>query len=561
MVQYAYQKQETHSEMEEVGMKLKRVLSYLLCAACCSVLLAGCSGTQGESEGDPTAGAATGTEGETNEENVVSNLNQEGFPIVNETITLTAYGQRDQNQAPWDEMFVFQEYEKMSNIHMDFQEVPADGFAENKQLVFASNELPDVFLRAAITANEISTYGVGSGQLMVLDDLIEEYAPNISQIFEEYPNNKQACTASDGHIYTLPTVDISATGKMDFKQWINTKWLDEMGLEIPTTLEEFRDVLIAFRDQDPNGNGEQDEIPLGLRDPNTVYQIGGAFGLGYQMRDTYNIDENGTVHNWLCDDEFKDYLIYLNDLYEEKLIWQDYYKNDRAAWRSNLAAELYGAMYMPYSDVFLNCEQDYSGYEPLIGPTGEKYWSDATSGATIGAYALSSTCSNPEAAIRWVDYFYGEEGSVFFTFGEEGTHYYRDEDGNLRFNDDILNAEEGFMTALGKITMVPGLGYPSILTDETDRVVASDRTKEAAKILEPYLPETFYAKPSVNPEDMDRVVAIEQDLTTYRDEAVTKFIIGEWDFDMWEEYCQTLEQIGIRELEDIYQRALDAQKS
>ena len=164
MVQYAYQKQETHSEMEEVGMKLKRVLSYLLCAACCSVLLAGCSGTQGESEGDPTAGAAAGTEGETNEENVVSNLNQEGFPIVNETITLTAYGQRDQNQAPWDEMFVFQEYEKMSNIHMDFQEVPADGFAENKQLVFASNELPDVFLWAAITANEISTYGVGSGQ-------------------------------------------------------------------------------------------------------------------------------------------------------------------------------------------------------------------------------------------------------------------------------------------------------------------------------------------------------------------------------------------------------------
>lgn len=160
-----------------------------------------------------------------------------------------------------------------------------------------------------------------------------------------------------------------------------------------------------------------------------------------------------------------------------------------------------------------------------------------------------------------MDYFYGEEGSVFFTFGEEGTHYYGDEDGNLRFNDDILNAEEGFMTALGKITMVPGLGYPSILTDETDRVVASDRTKEAAKILEPYLPETFYAKPSVNPEDMDRVVAIEQDLTTYRDEAVTKFIIGEWDFDMWEEYCQTLEQIGIRELEDIYQRALDAQKS
>ena len=144
---------------------------------------------------------------------------------------------------------------------------------------------------------------------------------------------KNCLLYTSGHIYSLPTVDISATGKLDFKQWINTKWLDEMGMEIPTTLDEFKEVLLAFRDQDPNGNGEQDEIPLGLRDPNTVYQLGGPFGLGYQMRDTYNIDENGTVHNWLCDDAFKEYLIYLNDLYEEGLIWQDYYKNDRAAWR------------------------------------------------------------------------------------------------------------------------------------------------------------------------------------------------------------------------------------
>ena len=78
------------------------------------------------------------------------------------------------------------------------------------------------------------------------------------------------------------------------------------------------------------------------------------------------------IHNWLCDDEFKNYLIWLNDLYSEKLLWQDYYKNDRPVWRANLSGELFGAMYMPYSDVFLNCEEDYSGYEPLIGPTGEK---------------------------------------------------------------------------------------------------------------------------------------------------------------------------------------------
>lgn len=546
----------------------KKVVAVLLCMALLSGMAAGCgnSGAEPEKEqaaGTENAGSEQESNGEASEEGAdqeVSNLNAEGFPIVNEQITLTVYGQRDQNQTEWKNMLVMQEYEKMTNIHMDFQEVPADGYAENKQLLFASNELPDVFLRGAINQNEVSTYGVGSGQLMILDDLIDEYAPNLKKIFDENPAIRTAALAADGHIYTIPAIDMSATGKMDFKQWINTKWLETLGKEIPTTVEELRDVLIAFRDGDPNGNGEKDEIPLGLREPSSVYAMGGPWGLGHQFRDTYDIDENGKIHNWLCDDKFKDYLIFLNDLYGEGLLWQEYYKNDRPAWRSNLSGELFGAMYMPYSDVFLNCEQDYSGYEPLIGPTGEKFWPDGTTGVDYGCFALSNTCSDPAAAIRWVDYFFSEEGGLFFAFGIEGTTYTIGEDGLPVFNDEILNAEEGFMTALGKINMVPGKGFPCLVTDTTDGVVASQRTKDAAAILAPYLPEVYYAKPAVRVEDMDRVVAIEQDLNTYRDEAVTKFIIGEWGFDKWEEYCQTLEQIGIRELEEIYQNAMDALK-
>lgn len=554
------QEQRGYEEGGTEGMKKK--IALLLCAACCVSMLAGCGDTPADSAeiknaGENAAGAAAAAE----EETETSNLNREGFPIVNEQITLTVYGQRDQNQAEWKDMWVLQKYEEMTNVHMDYQEVPADGFAENKQLLFASNDLPDVFLRCGLNANEVATYGVTSGQLMVLDDLIAEYAPNLTKLLEENPQIKQASVASDGHIYAIPAVDLSATGKIGFKQWINTKWLEAVGKEMPATLEEFKEVLIAFRDEDPNGNGEHDEIPMGIREPSSVYSLGGSFGLGHQFGDTYDVDENGSVHNWLCDDAFKEYLIYLNDLYEEGLLWQDYYKNDRPAWRSNLAGELFGAMYMPYSDVFLNCEQDYSGYEPLIGPTAEKFWPDVNTGiATVGSFALSNTCSDPAAAIRWVDYFFSEEGGLFFAFGEEGTHYYRDENGLPRFNDEILNAEEGFMTALGKVNMVPGGGFPCLRTDETDSVVASDQTKAAAAVLEPYQPEVYYAKPAVSAEDNDRVVAIEQDLNTYRDEAVTKFIIGEWEFDMWDEYCQTLEQIGIRELESIYQNAFDALK-
>ncbi|MGB8455965.1 MAG: extracellular solute-binding protein [Anaerocolumna sp.] len=453
-------------------MNRKRILAGLSVFVLCISSLGTCGksaspGSDGNTAGTNTGKDASSTAG-TNED-TPSNLNDTGFPIVKEPVSMTVFGARDQNQADWDDVLVLQKYGEMSNINMDYQEVPADGFDERKQLLFASNELPDIFLRCSLTPTEIASYGVISNQLIPLDDLIEQYAPNLTAIYNQNPLLKQAVTAPDGHMYTIPGIDLSATGRMGYKQWINQMWLKAAGKDVPTTLDEFKDVLIAFRDEDPNGNGEKDEIPLGIREPSSIYQLAGSFGLQYQMRDTYNVDENGKLHNWICDDAFKDYITYMHDLYSEKLLWQDYYKNDRSLWRSNLSTALFGAMYMPYSDVFLNVEDQFIGYDPLVGPYGDQLWSDAYAGIDqAGAFAISSTCKNPEAAIRWVDYFFFDEGSLFFNYGIEGETYYMDDNGQPRFNDDILNAPEGFMTALGKINLVPGKGFPVLTSDKTD---------------------------------------------------------------------------------------------
>ena len=114
------------------------------------------------------------------------------------------------------------------------------------------------------------------------------------------------------------------------------------------------------------------------------------------------------------------------------------------------------------------------------------------------------------------------------------------------------------MTALGKINLVPGGGFPCLIDNQTDAIVASDLTKEVAAVFVPYLPEKNLRKPTLSLEAADRANAIEQDLVTYRDTSVTKFILGEWNIEeMWGEYCATLEQLGIRELEQIYQDALN----
>ena len=162
---------------------MKRAAAWLLSGVLAAGILTGC-GNFGQQAGSAvtegkTAEAGTKAAGTDQTEEAGAGINKEGFPIVNDKITMTVYGCRDQNHAPWNEVLVLNKYEEMTNIHMDYQEVPADGFEENKQLLFASNDLPDIFLKSDIKIDQIATYGVGSGQLMPLDDLIAEYAPNL----------------------------------------------------------------------------------------------------------------------------------------------------------------------------------------------------------------------------------------------------------------------------------------------------------------------------------------------------------------------------------------------
>ncbi|MCL2831592.1 MAG: extracellular solute-binding protein [Treponema sp.] len=486
-------------------------------------------------------------------------VNPTGFPIVNDPITMSVFGCRDQNQANWSDMFFFKEYEKMTNIHLDLQEVPAQGFEERKNLLFASNELPDIFVKPLINQVQFTMYGSTSKQLIPLDPYLQQWAPNINNIIQTNEAVRISQTAADGHVYVLPQLDFSNTGHMGFMQWINKTWLAKLNLKIPTTPDEFRQVLVAFRDKDPNGNGIADEIPLGIREIAAVYVLGGSWGLQHQMNDTINVN-NGKVHFWIKDDTFKAYIQYLSGLYADKLLWQNYYKADsRPEWRSNLANALFGAFYMPYSDVFINVENQFEGFPPLVGPYGDQVWSASNDGITaVGAFAISNVCKYPEAALRWVDYFYTDEGSIFYRYGIEGQTFHFDAKGNAVINDNILNAPEGFMTALGKINLVPGGGGPHLITNKTDGIVASDLTKSIAADLAPYLPKVNYGRPPLNENDQERANAILQDLNKYRDESVTKFIVGDWSFDRWDEYCRTLDQIGLPELEAIYQKAFDA---
>ena len=188
---------------------------------------------------------------------VSDNFNAEGLPILNEKENFTIAVVQTSSLKSAAEKACVLETEEATNVHIEWVEIPKSGWTEKINIMFSTDSLPDAIIGDVDMARNYE-------QLTVLDDYLEAYAPNVTAFFEtrdDYPN---ALLSPDGTVRTLPIGDESVHNIIDSQLWINQKWLDQLNLQTPETPEELKEVLIAFRDQDPNGNGIQDEIPFTL---------------------------------------------------------------------------------------------------------------------------------------------------------------------------------------------------------------------------------------------------------------------------------------------------------
>ncbi len=171
---------------------------------------------------------------------------------ANEPITIRAITSSHALNINLNDMPVWQELQKKLNITIEWDQV-SSGWDEKKAVVLASNDLPDLWL-SGLTDGDLT---MNQGAFLDLTPYIDQYAPNVAKMFEEEPDTRRISTASDGAIYSLPQVRPYRPNSFAVMM-INKTWLDKLGLAMPTTLDELEQVLIAFRDGDPNGNGLQD---------------------------------------------------------------------------------------------------------------------------------------------------------------------------------------------------------------------------------------------------------------------------------------------------------------
>ena len=188
-------------------------------------------------------------------------------------VSLTALQYEVESQViDFSDMWFFRQLEEQTGVHVDFEEVKDANWKTRVSLMFASSSYKDLILRGSLDTEE---YGVSQGLLVPLDDYLEEHMPNYFSRLR-LDGADDALLSSDGRSYYVGFL-LAQNLNTDGHFFINRNWLDKLGLAVPTTIEELTDVLRAFRDGDPNGNGLADEVPYQATFDDTNAGIYNAF--------------------------------------------------------------------------------------------------------------------------------------------------------------------------------------------------------------------------------------------------------------------------------------------
>lgn len=516
----------------------------------------------GNNDGDN--GSTNGTGGTDSDVEVAT----EGFPIVQEEITLSLLAPGT-GMAEWADMPTMQAYTDMTGINIDYTTPPMDDFGTRFNLTFASGELPDMIFAPGsdvLTPALEVDYGQ-QGLLIPLNDLIDEYAPNLSAFLEERPDVREAITTPDGNIYALPSVGEGDTSVWPVGPlWYNGAWLEALDAEVPETLDEFYELMVRFRDEDPNGNGEADEIPIsnsGLQHPRVWFLS--AFDLhswGVEERD-------GQVQFNPITDNARAYYEFMTQLYEEGLMDQEIFSQSDEMKKAKGEENRIGLFQDWFSFFTLGTTEEEALDSPMFMPLTSEYSPErsvaGSSGIVRGTFAITSANPYPEAAMRWVDYMYTEEGMDFFDRGPEGYLWeYEDGEGSTRvYTEEGLEGGEDYRGEItpfyGISTPGRGLQLPPIGGEESDFSVFI--REETLEKVEPYavvaFPPVYLAQ-----EQIDEVQAMIGDINTYIEEQEAQFITGQLDVtddSAWDNYVSTLQNMGVDRYVEIYQDALDAQ--
>jgi putative aldouronate transport system substrate-binding protein len=486
------------------------------------------------------------------------------LPLAKEKTKLTVLARMHALSTDLAALPLLQKMEEETNVVLEGGYVSPSAWNERKNLILAGGQLPDVIL-SGLNKADIVTYG-SQGMFIPLNDLIDKYAPNIKALYAKYPQFQAECVAPDGNQYYIKGINGLPFRESGCNLFINTNWLNKLGLAKPTTYDEFYNVLKAFKTRDPNGNGLADEIPFSAifangMDYNMLFNL--FSGWGFTMGGDYmTVDANGRILLAPMHPNFPEALKYFNKLYKEGLIDQEIFTltNANLTAKGKSSVPVLGSYPDWFGDPVVGSErfnQEYDVLEPMQGPYS-RLWRRVSGFGSGGTAVITSSCQDPELAIKWIDYCYRPEISLQLSRGQigevlelrDGTFYSKP-------------APQGMSDDEFRLKYCPDLAFSWALTPEILQYVqlplSFDRKiKKFFPANKPYLPEKYIPDLMYSKEESDEMSFYAADIQSYINKTVPQFITGQLDIDAnTKDFVNQLEKMGALKYAAVIQASYD----
>lgn len=450
-----------------------------------------------------------------------------------------------------------------TGITVEFQHPAVGQVAEQFNLLLSKSTLPDIIEYSWLTYAGGPQKAIEDGVIIPLNDVIDNYCPNLKAYLEANPDVDRMIKTDEGAYYCFPFIRGGEQLKTSTGLMVRGDWLEELGMEVPKTMDEWYDVLTAFKEK------KGAEAPftyqyssLGLTDNN-------PFAYAYGAPRNFYIGDDGKVHYGAIEDGYREYLKTMNKWMSEGLLDVDLatLTGDQVAAKvtngtagasfgwcgSNLGTwtnagkattESFSLVPAPYPTL-------ESGAKSEFGQKDNAY-------VNMGGAVITTSCKDVELAARLLDYAYSEEGHMLFNFGIEGVSYTM-ENGEPVYTDlllknpdlSITHAMAGYIRANYNGPFVQDEAYASqyyTLDAQKEAIALWSDTNAGSHILPPVTPTVDESKEQAQ---------IMNEINTYRDEMTMKFILGNKSFDEWDDYVKTIEGMNIDRVLEIQNAALE----
>jgi putative aldouronate transport system substrate-binding protein len=474
-------------------------------------------------------------------------------------------------------------YEERTGVHIDWQIVPSQDARNKLNVTLASGSYPDIIMNFGLGPAEQLLYGA-QGIFLPLNDYLDQHGFFSKALFAAYPQGREILSAPDGKIYALPQINDCYHCHMPNKLWIYQPWLDKLGLKMPTTTDEYEQVLQAFKTKDPNGNGQADEIPL----------LSAVNAAGHQNLDQFLMNafifnpgtpwlilRDGKVTPTYTQPEWREGLRYLHRLYTEKLLAPESFTQNTDQLRqvaNHPDTPILGSVPGIAPSAFIQIDivkggrwTEYAAIPPLKGPAGVQYgFNNPYQPYSTGSFVITNACKDPALAFQWADGLYELEATMRTNQGIQG----KDWDWVVGQGEQGLNGEPALWKRLYSFGNVQNDSWaqsgPSYRSNDLRLGEVAGKFNQEVTIYQAtkngYLPhkepDNFVVPPLYfNKDQATQLANLETTITQYVEQQLVAFVTGKADLDKgWDSYSSTLQGQGLAQYLQVYQAAYDAKK-